>query len=137
MVKNVLLGGIFLVPVLAGLSGERALKKRWELLEKLRQALAGAVLLLQNSRRPLERELEVLRQGAEKEELGQLEGEMVKQFVSRTATASRGELLMLGREGVVVLTKAAEEAEAAYKSRGRLWRALGLVGGSGILLLLM
>lgn len=137
MVKSVLLGGLFLVPVLAGLSGERGLKGRWELLEELRRALAGAVLLLENSRRPLERELEALRQGLEREELGQREREPVERFVSRAATASRGELLMLGREGVAVLTKAAEEAEGAYKSRGRLWRALGLVGGSGILLLLM
>lgn len=137
MVKSVLLGGLFLVPVLAGLSGERRLKRRWELLEELRQALAGAVLLLENSRRPLERELEVLRQGADREELGERERELVGVFVSRAARASRGELLMLGREGVEVLRKTAEEAEAAYKSQGRLWRALGLVGGSGILLLLM
>lgn len=137
MVKSVLLGGLFLVPVLAGLSGERRLKRRWELLEELRREMAGAVLLLENSRRPLERELEILRQGAAREELGQRERELMERFASRAATASRGELLMVGREGVETLKKAAEEAERAYKSRGRLCRALGLVGGSGILLLLM
>lgn len=137
MIKNVLLGGLVLVPVLAGVSWERGLKRRWELLEELRRETAGAVLLLENSRTPLKREMEILRQGIMSGELGEREGRALKAFVEKGATASRGELLLLGREALAALEKGAGEAEGAYKSRGRLCRALGLVGGSGVLLLLL
>lgn len=137
MIKSVLLGGIFLLPVLAGFSVERGLRRRWEEIKQLRQKTAAAVLLLENSRKPLEREMKLLQQGAEGETLRAEERELLKEFVQKAPTASRGELLLLGREAAEALRKAEEEAENAYKSRGRLCRALGLVGGSGILLLLL
>lgn len=135
MMKSVLLGGLFLTPVLAGLSGERGLKRRWEDLQTLRRETGRAVLLLENSRRPLQGEMNALAERAEG--LGEAEGALLRRFVEEGARVSRGELLLLGREAEAALEKAEIAAEEAYKSRGRLCRVLGLAGGSGILLLLL
>lgn len=135
--KNVLLAGIFLLPVLGGVHMEGELRRRWSLLESLRRQTAGTILRLENSRRPLQRETEALRQGALDQRLKERERAVLGSFAERMETASREELLLLGREAKGVLEEAALEAEQIFKSRGRLWKVLGLVWGSGAVLLLL
>lgn len=135
--KEILLAGIFLLPVLGGVHMEGELRRRWNLLETLRRQTAGTILRLENSRKPLQRETEALRQGALDQRLKERERVVLGNFAERMETASRGELLLLGREAKGVLEEAALEAERIFKSRGRLWKVLGLVWGSGTVLLLL